>query len=97
MIFYPKTYKIRPASDNRDWLIQKGRQALSHPIPHITDAPAPLSEGVLTITIPTAITGGLIRLLQMVFPISEGTARRTPIILTVTGSFSGECGKMWFF
>ena len=45
MIFYPKTYKIRPASDNRDWLIQKGRQALSHPIPHITDAPAPLSEG----------------------------------------------------
>lgn len=45
MIFYPKNYQIPPSYDNQDWLIQKATQVLSHEIPHITDAIAPLSQG----------------------------------------------------
>lgn len=40
-----RAFRLTPYFDNREWLIGKARQALTTPIPHITDHRAPLSPG----------------------------------------------------
>lgn len=45
MICYEKHYQIKPELCQRDLVIQKAREVLQLPIPHITDASAPESLG----------------------------------------------------
>ena len=45
MLTWEKTYQIQPEQGAPGPITQNAEQALSHPIRHITDAAAPLSEG----------------------------------------------------
>ena len=47
MIAFEKQYKIAPIPVERERLIWQAEEALTHAVPHITDATAPLSEGTI--------------------------------------------------
>lgn len=47
MIAFEKQYKIAPIPVERERLIRQAEEALTHAVPHITDATAPLSEGTI--------------------------------------------------
>lgn len=47
MIYCEKNYRIAPTLKHPEWFLKKAEEALTAPVPHITDAAAPRSAGTI--------------------------------------------------